>query len=62
MSRIVSVKPTTMLTERCDECGLFYEWLHASADGRFLCGLCIRLEPGNRSTRAVQVAAGEAER
>jgi hypothetical protein len=60
---IVSAKETSTHTERCAGCGLYYEWLHASADGRFLCWICIRLEGGNRSTgRGIQVAAGEAER
>jgi hypothetical protein len=63
MSRTVSVKPTTVLSEQCDSCHLFFQWLNPSAGGRFLCGLCVRLEPGNRSTgRGVQVAAGEVER
>jgi hypothetical protein len=61
--RTVSVKPTGTLTEQCGQCGLWFEFLHAGADGRFLCAVCVRLEGGNRSTeRAVQVAAGRAVR
>lgn len=63
MSRTVSTKETRTHSQRCAVCGLFYEWLHPSPDGRYLCWICIRLEDGNRSTeRAVQVAAGEVER
>jgi hypothetical protein len=62
-SESVSQKKTEPHTERCDSCGLWFAYLHPGADGRFLCSVCIRLEGGNRSTeRAVQVAAGQAER
>jgi hypothetical protein len=59
----VSQKKTERHTERCDQCRLWFEFLHPGADGRFLCRTCLALEGGNRSTgRAVQVAAGQAER
>jgi hypothetical protein len=45
---IVSSKQTRTNTERCAGCGLFYEWLHPSPDGRFLCRMCLELEGGNR--------------
>jgi hypothetical protein len=47
--RTVSSKETNTHTERCDSCGLFFEALHPSPDGRFLCSVCIRLEGGNRA-------------
>jgi hypothetical protein len=50
MSRTVSVKPTATLSEQCSQCALFFQWLHASADGRFLCAVYVRLEGENRAT------------
>jgi hypothetical protein len=46
MSRTVSVKPIATLTEQCDSCGLWFEYLHPSPGGHFLCSVCIRLEVG----------------
>jgi hypothetical protein len=48
-SRTVSVKPIATLTEQCSQCGLWFEFTHLGADGRFLCSVCIRLEGGNRA-------------
>jgi hypothetical protein len=64
MSRTVSTKQTTVLSEQCSQCRLWFQYLHPAADGRrFLCAVCVRLEGGNRSTeRVVQVAAGQADR
>jgi hypothetical protein len=50
MTRTVSVKPIATLTEQCGQCGLWFEFTHPSADGRFLCSVCIRLEGENRAT------------
>jgi hypothetical protein len=47
----VSAKETSTHTERCDQCRLWFEFLHPGAGGRFLCAMCIRLEGGNRSSR-----------
>jgi hypothetical protein len=61
--RTVSVKPTATLSEQCDRCHLWFAYVHAASDGRSLCSICVRLEPGNRSSgRTVQVAAGRAVR
>jgi hypothetical protein len=46
--RSVSAKETGTHTERCDQCGLWFEFLHADARGRFLCRMCLTLEGGNR--------------
>jgi hypothetical protein len=43
---IVSAKETRTNTERCDSCGLWFEFLHPCADGRDLCRLCLELEGG----------------
>jgi hypothetical protein len=49
--RTAKSKETSTHTERCAGCGLFYEWLHPSPDGRtFLCRMCLELEGGNRSS------------
>jgi hypothetical protein len=62
-SKTVSQKKTERHTERCDSCGLWFLYLHPGTDGRYLCSVCVRLEPGNRSSgRTVQVAAGRAGR
>jgi hypothetical protein len=45
----VSQKKTERHAERCDSCGLWFEFLHPSADGRFLCRMCLTLEGGNRA-------------
>jgi hypothetical protein len=45
----VSAKETSTRTECCDECGLWFRFVHPSADGRFLCRLCLELEGGNRA-------------
>jgi hypothetical protein len=59
----VSTKQTRQHGSQCDVCKLWFAYLHPGANGRFLCRMCVALEPGNRSTgRAVQVAAGQAER
>jgi hypothetical protein len=49
MSRTVSVKPIATLTERCSQCGLWFEFLHPGVGGRDMCSVCIRLEGGNRA-------------
>jgi hypothetical protein len=49
MSRTVSVKPIATLTEQCSQCGLWFEFLHPGAGGRFLCRTCLMLEGGNRA-------------
>jgi hypothetical protein len=51
MKRTVSVKPTATLTECCDQCGLWFEFLHPSAGDRFLCAVCVRLEGWHRDGR-----------
>jgi len=45
----VRAKETSTNTERCDRCRLWFEFLHPSADGRFLCRMCLTLEGGNRA-------------
>ena len=49
MRSTVSVKPIATLTEQCSQCGLWFEFLHPSADGRFMCRMCLALEGGNRA-------------
>jgi hypothetical protein len=49
MSRTVSVKPIATLTEQCDQCRVWFEFLHPGAGGRDLCSVCIRLEGENRA-------------
>jgi hypothetical protein len=44
--RTVSTKETGTHTEQCDSCGLWFEYLHPSPGGHFLCSVCIRLEGG----------------
>jgi hypothetical protein len=51
MSRTVSVKPIATLTEQCSQCGLWFEFLHPSADGRFLCRMCLTLGAGTGPRR-----------
>jgi hypothetical protein len=50
--RTVSTKATVRHTERCDQCRLWFEFLHPGADGRFLCAVCVRLEGGKGAVRA----------
>jgi hypothetical protein len=57
MSRTVSVMAT--LTEQCSQCGLWFEFLHPGADGRFLCRTCFTLEARNRARRDPQHGRGE---
>jgi len=45
----VSAKETSTHTECCDGCGLWFESLHPSADGRYLCRLCLELSGNNRA-------------
>jgi hypothetical protein len=49
MRRTVSTRETGTLTERCDQCRLWFEFLHPGAGGRFLCRMCLELEGGNRT-------------
>lgn len=51
MSRTVSTKQTERHGSRCDACGLWYEFLHATADGRFLCRMCLEVSGLNRPAR-----------
>jgi hypothetical protein len=53
--RTVSTKPTGTLTEQCDRCGLFFQWLHPGPGGRFLCRVCTALAGENRSASSVIV-------
>jgi hypothetical protein len=46
--RTVSTRETERLGSRCDSCGLWFEFVHPSADGRFLCGVCLALTVGSR--------------
>jgi hypothetical protein len=46
--RTVSAKPTATLSERCDHCGLWFEFLHPTAGGRCLCRVCLELAGENR--------------
>jgi hypothetical protein len=50
--RSVSMRQTGTLTERCDQCRLWFEFLHPGAGGRFLCRVCLELEGGNRARPA----------
>jgi len=47
--KTVSTKPTERHGSRCDACGLWFEYLHSSASGRFLCRMCLELAGENRS-------------
>jgi hypothetical protein len=59
---IVSAKETERHGSRCDACGLWFDYLHASNDGRFLCPMCIRLEGENRAAPLQLVTRREAIR
>jgi hypothetical protein len=50
MRSTVSHKETGTHTERCDQCGLWFEFLHLGASGRSLCRLCLELAGENRTT------------
>jgi hypothetical protein len=45
MRSTVSGKETERHESRCDSCGLWYLFVHGTADGRFLCRLCLALTP-----------------
>jgi hypothetical protein len=47
--RSVSSKETTVLTERCYQCGLYYEYLHPTPGGSYLCRTCLELSGLNRA-------------
>jgi hypothetical protein len=36
----VSTKQTERHGSRCDACGLWFQYLHPGAGGRFLCSMC----------------------
>jgi hypothetical protein len=46
----VSHKQTERCGSRCDSCGLWFEFVHRSAGGRFLCRMCLELKGLNRRT------------
>jgi hypothetical protein len=60
--KTVSTKPTERHGSRCDACGLWFESLHPSADGRFLCRMCLTLEGRNRAAPLQPVTRREAIR
>jgi hypothetical protein len=51
--KTVSTKETEWHGSRCDVCHLWYRYLHAIADGRFLCRMCLELEGENRAALPV---------
>jgi hypothetical protein len=58
--KTVSTKPTERHGSRCDACGLWFEYLHSSASGRFLCRVCLELEGENRAAPLQLVTRREA--
>jgi hypothetical protein len=56
--RSPSAKETSTHTERCDQCGLWFAFLHAGPRGTFLCRVCLELEGGNRERRGLRHGPG----
>jgi hypothetical protein len=51
--RTVSTRPTSVLTEQCHSCNLWYSSLHPAPDGSYLCRTCLEvLGLNKRSPRA----------
>jgi hypothetical protein len=59
---IVSAKETSTNTERCDQCRLWFPYLHRSAGDRYLCRTCLELEGENRAAPLQLVTRREAIR
>jgi hypothetical protein len=50
VSNTVTHKQTASAGSRCDGCGLWFEYLHPTADDRrFLCRMCLEVSGANRS-------------
>ena len=47
--RTVSTRETERHGSRCDSCDLWFEFVHRSPGGRYLCRMCLELEGGNRA-------------
>ena len=50
--RTVSTKETPVHSSRCNSCHLWFRFVHLSADGRFLCGVCLALNCQESAVRA----------
>jgi hypothetical protein len=51
MSKTVSTRETSVLTEQCDQCRLWFSALHPAPDGTRLCRLCLEVSGLNRPAR-----------
>ena len=50
--RTVSTKPTATVGSRCEGCGLWYEFVHTTRGGRYLCRMSLEVAGLNRSSAA----------
>jgi hypothetical protein len=43
MSKTVSTRETSVLTEQCSSCGLWYSAVHETPGGHYLCRTCLEV-------------------